>query len=295
MEYIEAKSLVQSVSTGDHWFGVDYNMNLYRGCCHGCIYCDSRSECYHVENFSTVRAKKDACLMLQRELMRKRKKGVVGIGAMSDTYNPFEQQLEITRNALKILAQHHFGVCIETKSDLIVRDIDLFLEIQKTAPVIVKLSVTTADDALSKLVEPNVVPSSKRLEAIKQLSDAGIYAGMLMMPLLPWLEDSEKNIVELVKAAHDAHARFIYPSFGVTLRKGDREYFYEQLDLLFPGMRKRYERVYGERYVCDSPRAKELAGIFKRECLRYNIPYKMKDIIKGYKADYKKEEQLTLF
>ena len=295
MKFVEAKSLVQSVNHGDHWFGVDYNMNLYRGCCHGCIYCDSRSDCYQVGDFDTVRAKKDTGRMLQKELSKKRKKGVVGIGAMSDTYNPFEKQYEITREALQILHKNYFGVCIETKSDLIVRDIDVLKQIQEHSAVIVKLSVTTIQDDVSLLVEPHAPVSSKRLAAIKQLNEAGVYAGMLMMPLLPWIEDTEKNIVELVKAAHDAHVRFIYPSFGLTLRKGNREYFYEQLDQNFPGMRKRYERVYGEKYLCDSPNAKQLAAIFKRECIRYGIPYKMKDIIKDYKAKYQKEEQLSLF
>lgn len=298
MEFIQAKTLVQSVQHGSQWFGVDYNMNLYRGCCHGCIYCDSRSECYHVDHFDTVRIKQDTGMMLRNELARKRRKGVVGIGAMSDTYNPFEKQYEVTREALQILAQFHFGVCIETKSDLIVRDIDVLKEIQAFAPVITKLTVTTADDHLAKQIEPYAPSSSKRLMAIRKMRDAGIYAGVLMMPILPFINDTPANIKAVVKAAYDAHASFIYPSFGVTLRANQRDYYYEKLDALYPGLRKQYERTYGEKYMCDSPQAKLLASVFRQECNRYGIPYKMRDIIAGYKQSYEQErqiDQLSLF
>lgn len=294
MEYIQAKSLIQSVSHGDKWFGVDYNMNLYRGCCHGCIYCDSRSDCYHVDNFDTVRAKANTEIMLYNELRSKRKKGVVGIGAMSDTYNPFEKELEITRQALQQIANQGFGVCIETKSDMILRDIDLLKQITRQHSAIVKLTVTTWDDALSRKIEPYAPVSSIRLKAIKKMSDEGLYAGMLMMPLLPFINDSIEDIKKLVALAYDHHVRFIYPSFGVTLRANQREHYFQQLNKLYPGMRHRYVRTYGEKYSCDSPQAKLLAATFKQECQRFGIPYKMKDIIKGYKKapDIK---QLQLF
>lgn len=294
MEFIESKALVYSVAHGDKWFGVDYNMNLYRGCCHGCIYCDSRSDCYHVDNFDQVRAKANSSEILYNQLVRKRKKGVVGIGAMSDTYNPFEEKYEITRDALKILRDLHFGVCIESKSDLILRDIDILKQIHQNAPVITKLTVTTTDDQLASIIEPNAPSSTRRLAAIAKLTKEGIYAGILMMPILPFMNDTPQDIKNLVKAAHDANASFIYPAFGVTLRSNQRDYYYEQLDTKFPGLKQRYLDNYRDQYSCQSPNAKQLYRVFKKECERYNIPYRMSDIIKGYKQPFEKE-QLRLF
>lgn len=165
MQEVEAKGIMSAIKHGNMWFGADYNMNLYRGCCHGCIYCDSRSSCYQVDHFDTVRKKKNAIAILNRELQSKKKKGVIGIGAMSDAYNPFEKEEQLTREALKLIAHYQFGVSLETKSDLIVRDIDLFQQIHKNASAIVKVTITCADDALSKEVEPNVCVSSKRFAA----------------------------------------------------------------------------------------------------------------------------------
>ena len=229
MKEILAKTILTKNKYPQYWFGNDYNMNLYRGCHHGCIYCDSRSECYQNDSFDTVMVKKDVLTLLQKELSRKRKKGVVGIGAMSDTYNSFEKELEITRGALKLIRDYHFGVSLETKSDLVVRDIDLFLDIQKYNDVIIKLSITTVDDQLSKVIEPYAPVSSQRFRAIKQLSDAGVFTGILMHPVLPFITDNEENIKEMVRLAYQNGAKFIHTYFGVTLRDRQRDYYYQNL------------------------------------------------------------------
>lgn len=294
MEFIEAKTITQTVQHGDKWFGVDYNMNLYRGCCHGCIYCDSRSDCYQVDHFDTVRGKKDTDILLRKELAHRRKKGVIGIGAMSDTYSPFEKQYELTRNALKIINEFHFGVAIPTKSDLVVRDIDLLKQIKEKAPVLIKVTITTTDDKLASIIEPHAPSSTRRFQAIKQLRQAGILAGILMMPILPFINDTPEGIAALVKAAHDVDASFIYPSFGVTLRANQRTYYYDKLDELYPGLRAQYQQHYRDKYSATSLRYKELYAVFVRECKRYGIPYKMQDIIQLYKQPYE-VEQLQMF
>ena len=282
MEFIPAKTILQKSTGGDNWFGIDYNMNLYKGCCHGCIYCDSRSDCYRVENFDTVRAKKDGLQLLEKELQSKRKKGVVGIGAMSDTYNPFEKRYEITRNALQLLRKYGFGVSVETKSDLIVRDRNVFKEINRQQSVILKLTITTADDGLSKVIEPNVCTSSARFEAMKQLSESGLFVGTLLTPILPFITDTEENIKQIVRLSYENGAKFIWAMGGVTLRENQRTYFYSQLDVHFKELKNRYINTFGNNYICNSLN-KNLAVILKDECLKYGLLYKMPDIIKAYK------------
>ena len=181
MEFVKAKTILTKVKDGSEWYGVDYNMNLYRGCSHGCIYCDSRSDCYHIENFDIVKGKENMIQILENELSKKRLKGVVCIGAMSDTYNPMEIKYQQTRGVLQLISKYGFGVSIDTKSDLILRDIDLLKEINSKNNVIIKFTITTPDDNLSKRIEPNVCVSSKRLEAIKILNDNGIFTGIMMM------------------------------------------------------------------------------------------------------------------
>ena len=224
MEFLKAKTILSKVKYGNDWYGVDYNMNLYRGCSHGCIYCDSRSNCYHIDNFDIPKGKENALYILENELSKKKDHGVVGIGSMSDTYNPLEKQYEQTRGALKLLSKYNFGVSIDTKSDLILRDIDLLKEINSKNNVIIKFTITTPNDELSKIIEPHVCVSSKRFEAIKTLSEKGIYTGIMMTPVLPFITDNEEDIKKLVKLAHDYKAKFIYADFGMTLRENQRDY-----------------------------------------------------------------------
>lgn len=292
MEFIEAKTILQRASHSEEWFGIDYNMNLYKGCCHKCIYCDSRSNCYQVEDFDRVRAKKDEIEILNQELRNKRKKGVIGIGAMSDTYNPFEKQYEITRKALELISYYQFGVSIETKSNLIVRDIDLFKEINKKANVILKFTITTADDNLSRKIEPNVCASSERLKAMKQLSEEGLFVGTLLTPIIPFITDSEENIRNVIRMSAKNGAKFVYTMGGVTLRENQRDYFYEQLDKTFPNIKEKYIKTYRNNYFCY-PIRKNLQKVFEEECKKYGLYFRMSDIIKAYKKEIKQDEQLT--
>lgn len=293
MEFIESKTILSKVGYGDAWYGVDYNMNLYRGCSHGCIYCDSRSNCYHIENFDTVKSKENVLRILESELSKKREKGVIGIGSMSDTYNHKEKDWELTRNALKLISKYNFGVAIDTKSDLILRDLDVLKEINSKNNLIVKFTITTADDELSSILEPRVCPSSKRFEAIKKLSNSGIFVGIMMNPVLPFITDSEENIKKIVQLAHLNGAKFIHTYMSVTLRENQRDYFYQQLDKNFGDLKFKYIRKYGGKYYCNVPNAKKLYEVFVAECDKYGILHEMKDII----SEYKKEviEQISLF
>lgn len=294
MKFISAKTIISSYSSNNSWFGNNYNMNIYKGCSHGCIYCDSRSECYKVDNFDEVRAKENALNIISKELKGKRKKGVIGTGAMSDPYNPLEKEYALTRGALELINTNGFGVSIATKSDLILRDIDLLKSIQSHSPVLVKITITTCDDELCKKIEPNVAVSSKRFHAIKELSKNGIFAGILLMPVLPFLEDNEENIRAIVNLAHESGAKFIYPTFGVTLRQNQRDWYFEKLDEKFLGIKQKYIKQFGNSYSCTSPKAKMLWSVFKMECEKRGILYKMKDIIYGYKDSYE-NTQLSLF
>jgi DNA repair photolyase len=235
--------------------------------------------------------------IIEDDLSRKRKKGVVATGAMSDPYNPHEKDMNLTRGALGLINEYRFGAAIDTKGVLVVRDIDILKEIQTRSPVIIKITITTADDSISKIVEPNAPPSSRRFKAVKTLSASGLYAGILMTPILPFIEDTEENIVDIIHKAKDAGANFIYPAMGTTMRPGNREYFYEKLDRHFPGLKEKYVRQYGDRYNCPSPRAKGLWSIFAEECAKAGLRYRMGDIVAGYRGGYPTDttEQLDLF
>lgn len=285
MEYIEAKQILTKTQD-TMWFGTNYRVNLYKGCCHGCIYCDSRSRCYGVTEFEKVRAKKDALQILQKELYSKRGNGIVGFGSMSDPYNPFEKELRLTRGCLELIDEYGFGIDITTKSPLIIRDIDILQNIRAHSPVICGITITSGDDATSRLIEPNVATSSERFEAIHKLSEAGIYCGVLLTPILPFITDTEENIIYMVHKAKEAGARFIYPTMGVTLRDNQREYFYEQLDRKFPGLRSKYEEVYKESYYCGSENSIRLFEVLQRECQKLGILYNMQQIVSTCKQQY---------
>lgn len=289
MEYIPAKTLISNYNKNNWWFGINYNMNIYKGCSHGCIYCDSRSECYGVENFDKVRAKKDAIQIITNELRKKRKKGVIGTGAMSDPYNPFEKEMMITREALKEINNFNFGIAIATKSDLVLRDIDILKKIKSHSPTLIKITITTFDDELCKRIEPNVCVTSKRFKAIKGLSNNGIFTGILLMPILPFINDNEENIVQIVRKAHECGAKFIFAyGMGLTLRGNQREYFYNSLMEKFPNKNivAKYKETFGNKYECASLNHKRLWYIFKNECEKLGILYKMEDIILAYKSNY---------
>ena len=285
MKSIEAKKIVHRTKDS-FWFATDYNMNIYRGCCHGCIYCDSRSVCYRNDHFDEVRVKKDALKIIRDDLSSKVKKGVVSMGAMSDPYNPFEKKMEMTRHALELIHAYGFGTAIATKSDLILRDMDILKDIQTHSPVIAKITITTPHDSISSIVEPNVCSSSARFDVVKELSRKGIFAGILLMPCLPFIEDNEEDILKMVELAHKANAKFIYPAFGMTLREGNREYYYEHLNKNYPGLKERYEVTYGTQYNCVSKKSKKLFSTFAKACDKFGIYYDMKTICRVYRYGY---------
>lgn len=293
MEYIPAKTIVTK-NKSTEWFGTTHNMNIYKGCCHGCIYCDSRSECYGVENFDTVRAKEDALVIIRDELKRKVKSGIIGTGSMSDPYNPFEKELLLTRHALELINAYDFGVAIATKSPLITRDIDVLKDIKSHSPVIVKVTITTADDELCKKIETNVAVSSERFKAVKMLSDNGIYCGILLMPVLPFINDTQENILKIVHMAKDSGAKFVYPNFGVTLRANQKVHYYKKLDEKFMGIKEKYIKQYGTNYHCYCSNIKKMYNMFASECEKLGLLYKMKDIVSSYKLGYE-DAQLKFF
>lgn len=298
MEFIQAKTIISSY-TENGWFGSNYNMNIYRGCCHGCIYCDSRSDCYQIENFDTVRAKKDALGIIESELSKKRKKGIVITGSMSDGYNPFEKQYELTRGALKLIDRYTFGIVIDTKSNLVTRDIDILTDIQRHSPVAVNFTVTSASDDLSRKIEQHVCTSGERFAAIKKLSQAGIKCGILLMPVLPFICDNEKNIRDIIKKAADSGASWIYSGygFGVTLRQNQREYYLNKIEHIFSHeMKQKYIDTYGYNYSCTSPDNEKLWKVFREVCAKNSIEYDMDRIIKIIKKGYEyTQTQISMF
>ena len=293
MEYITAKHLLHR-NRSTQWFGTDHTMNLYRGCCHGCIYCDSRSTCYHNPDFDRVKAKADALKILRDDLARKTRPAFIAMGSMSDPYNPFERELQLTRHALELIDAYQCGVAAATKSDLIVRDIELYQIIQSHSPVICKVTVTTMDERLAAKLEPGAPSPARRMEAVRRLSQAGVFTGVLLMPVLPFLEDSEENVLGVVDAAARAGARFVYGAFGVTMREGQREYFLKKLERSFPGLGERYRKQYGPRYECSSPRARALWEAFSRRCREAGIFCEMRHIISAAARPYR-DRQLTFF
>nr|WP_125153478.1 radical SAM protein [Clostridium rectalis] len=293
MYYIPAKTIISNYTKDNPWFGVNYNMNIYKGCCHGCIYCDSRSECYCINDFNKVRAKENAIEIIHKELKGKRRTGVIGTGAMSDPYNPFEKDLMLTRKALDEINTFNFGAAIATKSNLITRDIDILKKIKKHSPVIAKMTITTFEDDLCKKIEPNVCVSSERFEAINKLSSNGVFTGILLMPILPFINDNEENIIDIVKKAYECGAKFVFAyKMGVTLRQNQRDYYYEQLQKLFPYRKlvPKYKNTFGNRYEYASTNSKKLTFIFKNECEKLGVLYKMNDIILSYQNQYKREQ-----
>ncbi len=273
---IQAKTLLARVKDPDDWFGLYYNMNLYRGCQHQCIYCDSRSECYQIEDFNhDVLVKINAIELLRRELAAKRVVGTIGTGSMNDPYMPLESEVRLTRRALEVIAGCGFPVHAITKSDLVLRDLDLLEEISRKTYAAVTFTVTTADDSLSKRLEPGAPVSSRRLAALRTLSRSGILTGITLMPLLPFIEDSEENVRHIVTLAAENGARYILPAFGMTLRDRQRAYYYTKLDLLFPGLRPRYEKAFGERYSAPARNAGRLGRVFNDLCREMGIATKM--------------------
>ena len=268
---IQAKQVLSSHAWPDPCFGRWYTSNIYRGCQHGCIYCDSRSLCYGIEEFDEILVKANALERLADELPRKRARGLVGTGSMSDPYGPVEADLLLTRGALEIVARHGFPLHLITKSDLVVRDADLLARVALDTACYVWFTITTADDALAALVEPRSPSPTRRLAAIRALSDAGVTTGVTPMPVLPYLEDTEENVADVVRRAADSGASYVIPVFSMAMRDRRRDYCYAALERHWPGLSERYRRRYGERYECPSDRAPRLQRAFAELVAAYGL------------------------
>jgi DNA repair photolyase len=273
---VEAKTILSTVKAKpDPYFGLSFNMNLYRGCQHGCIYCDSRSACYKLGNLADIRIKKDAIQILERELRSKKSRGTVGFGSMNDCYMPVDKEVELTRQALFLMDKYKFPVHIITKSNLVVRDLDVLQRISNVYAAI-SFTITTTDDNLARITEPSAPLPSERFAAMKELSEHGIYCGITFMPVLPFINDTEENVANMVRMAHASGAHYILPYFGLTLREGNREYLYEIFETHFPGMKEKYQQHFGNQYNCSSPNAKKLYSILSNLCQNNGISTKMK-------------------
>jgi DNA repair photolyase len=267
---IEAKTLLATVKQPDELFGLKYNMNLYRGCQHQCIYCDSRSLCYGIENFQDILVKINGIELLKKELAHKRVKGTIGTGSMHDPYMPIEKQYRLTGQALELMAQFGFGVHVITKSDLVVRDVDLLCAVGRVHAS-VSFSISTTDDGLSRKIEPGAPPVSARFAAMQFLAQRGVQVGVTLMPVLPFIEDTPENIQAVVERAAASGARYIVPWFGMSQRDRQREYYHAQLDRLFPGLREKYVCAFGDRYGCPARGAARLGALFQTLCSQYGI------------------------
>ena len=248
-------------------------MNLYRGCQHGCIYCDSRSKCYGMDHdFEDVEVKENAIELLEDALRRKRKPSMVGMGSMCDPYMPLEKTELLTRRALEVILKMGFGCTLLTKSSTLLRDLDLLREINRKAKCVVQMTLTSADDRIARTIEPNVSVTSERVEALTILRDNNIPTVVWLSPILPFINDTGENISSIVEMCRESGVKGIISfGMGLTLREGNREYFYKSLDESFPGLRARYEKLYGERYSVSSPNEKALMELFHSKCQKYGI------------------------
>ena len=288
MHYVSAKGILSTKN----------GMNLYRGCQHGCIYCDSRSDCYQMDHvFEDVAVKENALVLLEGALKRKRRPCMIGTGSMSDPYMPLEEKLRYTRQALELIERYGFGVTLITKSDRMLRDLDLLKAINDRTKCVVQMTLTTVDEELCRKIEPNVCTTRARFEALKMLRDARIPTVVWLSPILPFLNDTAENINGILDYCEEAKVRgVIFFGAGMTLRGGSREYFYRQLDRLFPGLKEEYTRSYGNAYVLESPKNRELSALFHRRCAEAGMLHNNDEIFRYLAAfDEKTDEQISIF
>ncbi|MCL2638711.1 MAG: radical SAM protein [Oscillospiraceae bacterium] len=275
-------------------------MNLYRGCTHNCIYCDSRSVCYQINHdFEDIEVKQDAVKILENQLMRKRSPCMIGTGAMCDPYIHLEEELQVTRRSLEVIEKHGFGVAIQTKSARILRDLDILKAINKKTKCVVQITLTTFDENLCKLIEPDVSTTAERFAVLEAMRDAGIPTVVWLTPILPFINDTEENLRGLLNYCVRAEVRGIINfSFGTTMREGSRDYFYRKLDeysLKLPGIKQKYISEFGNSYECLSPNNPQLKRIFESECKAHGIMYKMNDVFSFIYKFEPEAEQMNLF
>ena len=287
MHFVDAKT---ALTTGN-------GLNIYRGCAHGCVYCDSRSACYQFTHpFEDIEVKQNVPALLEALLQRKRKKIVISTGSMSDPYQPCEKELKLTRRFLEIVDQYGFGASVTTKSDLVLRDIDLFDSINRKAKAVLQMTLTVADEALSRILEPNVCPSARRYEVLKAFQARGIPSVVWMTPILPFLTDTEENIRTILDWCFDAGVKGIVCfDAGMTLRSGDREYYYRALDRLFPGLSEQYRKRYGDAYEVNSPDSAKLMQLFRSECEKHGVLHDPDECFRYIAEIPDRQTQLPLF
>lgn len=289
MHFVNAKGIL-SASNG---------MNIYRGCTHGCIYCDSRSKCYGFTHpFEDIEVKQNAPALLEQRLRSKRKKCMIGTGAMCDPYMHCEEQLGMTRKCLELIEQYGFGVTVLTKSDRILRDLELLRRINEKTKAVVQMTLTTYDDNLCRIIEPKVCVTSERVRVLKIMREAGIPTVVWLMPILPFINDTEENIAGILRCCLEAGVKGIMNmGMGVTLREGDREYFYQALNQYFPGLKQKYQRTYGNAYEIMSPNHERLTALFETACREAGILHRVEDVF-AYLNEFPEEReyrQLSLF
>ena len=289
MYEVEAKAILSAKN----------GMNLYRGCSHGCIYCDARSTCYQIKPpFEDIEVKSNAPQLLEEALRRKRKRCMIGTGAMCDPYLHLEKDLRLTRRCLELIDEYGFGVAIQTKSDMILRDMDLLTSINNKTKAVVQMTLTTYDEELCKILEPNVCTTKRRFEVLCRMKEAGIPTVVWMTPILPFINDTEENILGILDYCRQAGVYGIITfGIGLTLRDGDRQYFYQKLDEHFPGLKEKYNRAYGYAYEIPVPRHKELYALFKKKCREYGIVSDTQELFE-YMHTFEEKgcgEQLRLF
>ena len=290
MHFVRAKGILSAQN----------GMNVYRGCTHGCIYCDSRSTCYQINHpFEDIEVKENAPELLEDALRRKRKKCMIGTGAMCDPYMPIEKQLRVTRRCLEIIERYGFGAAVQTKSDLVLRDLDLFRSIHEKAKCVVQMTLTTVDPKLCGILEPNVCNTRRRAEVLEILQDEGIPTVVWLMPILPFINDTRENIEGLLEICVRAKVKGIitFGGLGLTLRDGDRQYYYRQLDRHFPGMKQRYIQTYGDSYQVPVENNSELMPLIDETCRRNGIMSDTDEIFSYLHAfeDKFSGEQLSFF
>lgn len=287
MHFVDAKGILSAHN----------GMNLYRGCTHGCIYCDSRSTCYQITHaFEDIEVKQNAPQLLEKALRSKWKKCMIGTGSMCDPYMHCEEELRLTRRCLELIDEYGFGVAVQTKSDRVLRDLDLLRSINEKAKCVVQMTLTTYDEELCRILEPNVCTTRRRFETLKILHENGIPTVVWLSPILPFINDTRENIEGILEYCIQAKVHgIICFGMGVTLREGDREYFYAALDKHFPGMKERYHQKYGYAYEVTSDRNKELMQIFYRICREHGILCDVNKVFEYLHEFPEKYEQLTLF
>ncbi len=272
------------------------NMNIYRGCTHGCIYCDSRSDCYGIVDFENVAVKVNAAELLDQTLRKRRQRCMITTGAMTDPYLPLEADRKLMRQCLEVIEAHGFGVSVLTKSDLVLRDLDLFARIHQKAKCVVQMTLTTFDEQLCRIIEPHVCPTQKRFEALCALREAGIPTIVWLTPLLPFLNDTIENVSGLLSYCKQAAVHGILTfGCGMTLRSGNRQYFYAQLDRHFPGLKQRYQRAYGTSYGIGCPDGKALAALIRNFCKQNQMLYRTQEVFDFLTQLPESSKQLSLW